>query len=57
MNEVIAKGLKEQLRVLSIFLNEYQTELDGEILCKDDYVALKRRTDYIKEFITNKYHI
>lgn len=57
MNEVIAKGLKEQLRVLSIFLNEYQTELDGEILSKDDYQSLKGRTDYIKEFITNKYHI
>lgn len=57
MNEVIAKGLKEQLRVLSIFLDEYKKELDGEILCKDDYVALKGRTDYIKEFITNKYHI
>lgn len=57
MNEVIAKGLKEQLRVLSIFLNEYQTELNGEILDKADYAALKGRTDYIKEFITNKYHI
>jgi hypothetical protein len=57
MNELIAKGLKEQLRVLSIFLDEYKKELDGEILDKFDYAALKGRTDYIKEFITNKYHI
>lgn len=57
MNEIIAKGLKEQIRVLSIFLDEYKKELDGEILDKVDYDALKGRADYIKEFITNKYHI
>lgn len=57
MNEVIAKGLKEQLRVLSIFLNEYQKELDGGILCKEDYQSLKGQTDSIKDYITNKYHV
>lgn len=57
MNEVIAKGLKEQLRVLSIFLDEYKKELDGEILCKEDYQSLKGRTDSIKDYIINKYHI
>jgi len=57
MNEVIAKGLKEQLRVLLIFLDEYKTELDGNILQKDDYFDLKVVTNYTKEFITDKYHI
>lgn len=57
MNELIAKGLKDQLRVLSIFLDEYQKELDGEILCKEDYLSLKQRVDDIKEYVTNMYHI
>ena len=57
MNEIIAKGLKEQLRVLLIFLDEYKTELDGNILQKDDYFDLKVVTNYTKEFITDKYHI
>lgn len=57
MNELIAKGLKDQLRVLSIFLDEYQKELDGNILCKEDYQMLKSRTNFVKDYITNKYHI
>lgn len=57
MNEVIARGLKDQLRVLSIFLNEYETELNGEILCREDYHSLKVRVDNIKDYIINMYHI
>lgn len=57
MNEIIAKGLKEQLRVLSIYLDEYKKELDGEILCEEDYLSLKQRVDDIKEYVTNMYHI
>ena len=57
MNELIAKGLKDQLRVLSIFLDEYQKELDGNILCKEDYQMLKSRTNFVKDYITNKYNI
>ena len=57
MNEVIAKGLKDQLRVLSIFLEEYKTEPNGEILCTEDYHSLKGRVDSIKDYITNMYHV
>ena len=57
MNEIIANGLKEQLRVLSIYLDEYRKQLDGDILSCGSYQVLKNETDYVKEFITNKYHI
>lgn len=57
MIEIIAKGLKDQLRVLSIFLNEYETELNGKILCREDYLSLKVRVDNIKDYITNMYHV
>ena len=57
MIEIIAKRLKDQLRVLSIFLNEYETELNGKILCREDYLSLKGRVDNIKDYITNMYHV
>lgn len=40
MNEIIANGLKEQLRVLQLYLDEYANELNGEILSHDDYESL-----------------
>lgn len=57
MEQIIANALKEQLRVMSIFLDEYKNELDGKILYRDDYQSLKEKTNYVKEFIINKYHI
>ena len=57
MEQIIANALKEQLRVMSIFLDEYKNELDGKILYRGDYQSLKEKTNYVKEFIINKYHI
>lgn len=41
MNNIIAKKLEEQLRVLGIFLKEYENQLCGDILSKREYFALK----------------
>ena len=48
MNEIIANGLKEQLRVLQLFLNEYADKLNGEILSHDDYETLYSIVEGIK---------
>lgn len=52
MNEIIAKKLNEQLRVLGIFLRDYNKELNKEILGEEgcrfisDAVAFaKNRTE------------
>lgn len=57
MNEIITKALKEQLRVLNIFLSEYRKELDGEILTSDEYLDLNETSSSILEIITDRYKI
>lgn len=55
MKEVIARGLFNLLRTLSIFLVEYQKELKNDILDNEDYEALKSATDVAKQSLVNEF--
>ena len=55
MKEVIARGLFNLLRTLSIFLVEYQNELSNDILDNEDYEALKSATDVAKQSLVNEF--
>ena len=48
MNEIIATKLYDQLRVLQLYMNEYEKELCGEILKKEDYWNLFWAVENVK---------
>lgn len=54
MDKVIRNKLEEQLRVLGIFLNEYENELCGNILSKREYYSLK---DVVEEIHARLYDV
>ena len=53
MNEIIAKKLYEQLRVLGIYLNEYDIQLRESILGNKQFEELKTSVKHTSNSIIN----
>jgi hypothetical protein len=52
MNEVIKFGLADQMRVLKLYLKDYEKELCGGIISSEEYNALKKYSESIYERLT-----
>ena len=53
MNEIIAKGLKEQLRVLRKYLVEdYPNELQ-DVIGQQQFLAFSNQIDNVYDYLTN----
>lgn len=53
MNEVIKLGLVDQMRVLKLYLKDYEKAIkDNSILTKDEYDTLRKYSESVYERLT-----